>query len=97
MQLLKINKIIILFNSEKVPCHEGMPVKLIKLSAIATDSHLGKNINQDINLNSYLENAKIANIGPIFKRDERTKVKNYRPVSHLNIFLKFMKDLCVKI
>ena len=50
MQLLKINKIIILFNSEKVPCHEGMPVKLIKLSAIATDSHLGKNINQDINL-----------------------------------------------
>ena len=44
--------------------------------------------NKDIDLNCYSENGKIANVRPIFKKDERTKVKNYRPVSFLNIFSK---------
>ena len=38
-------------------------------------------INKDINLNYYSKNAKIANVRPIFKKDERTKVKNYRPAN----------------
>ena len=42
----------------------------------------------DIDLNYYSKNAKIANVRPIFKKDERTKVKRYRPVSLLNIFSK---------
>ena len=45
-------------------------------------------INKDIDLNCYPENAKIANVRPIFKKDEKTKVKNYRPVSPRNIFSK---------
>ena len=58
------------------------------MSANVTDSHLANIINKDIDLNCYSENAKIANVRPIFKKDERTKVKNYRPVSLLNIFSK---------
>ena len=45
-------------------------------------------VNNDINLNCYSENTKIANVRPVFKKDERTKVKNYRLVSLLNIFSK---------
>ena len=58
------------------------------MSANVIDSHLANIINKDIDLNCYSENAKIANVRPIFKNDERTKVKNYRPVSPLNIFSK---------
>ena len=45
-------------------------------------------VNNDINLNCYSENTKIANVRPVFKKDERTKVKNYRLVSLLNIVSK---------
>ena len=63
-------------------------MKFIKLSANVVDSHLENIINKDIDLNCYSKNAKIANVRPIFKKDERTKVKNYGPVSLLNIFSK---------
>ena len=58
------------------------------MSANVIDSHLAIIINEDIDLNCYSENAKTANVRPIFREDERTKVKNYRPVSLLNIFSK---------
>ena len=32
----------------------------------------------------YSEHAKAATVRPIFKKDDRTKIKNYRPVSLLN-------------
>ena len=48
------------------------------MSANIIDSHLANIINKDIDLNCYSENAKIANVRPIFKKDERIKVKNYR-------------------
>ena len=52
------------------------------------NNHLANIINKDIDLNGYSENAKNANIRPIFKNDDRTKLKIYRPVSLLNIFSK---------
>ena len=45
-------------------------------------------INKDIDLYCYSQNAKIANVRPIFKKVERTKAKNYRPVSLLKVFSK---------
>ena len=48
-------------------------------------------ISKDIDLSCYSENAKISNVRPIFKKDERTKVKNYRLVSLLNTFSKIQK------
>ena len=38
--------------------------------------------------NKYSEHAKTATVRPIFKKDDRTKIKNYRPVSLLNMFSK---------
>ena len=52
-------------------------MKFIKLSANTIDSHLTNIINKDIDLNCYSQNAKIANVKPVFKKDERTKVKNH--------------------
>ena len=60
-------------------------MKFVKLSANVIDSHLANIINKDTDLNCDSENAKIASVGPTFKKDERTKVKNYRPVRPVNL------------
>ena len=70
-----MNKIINLLNSDKATCSDGIPVKFIKLSANVVDSLLSNIINKDIDLNCYSENAKIAKVRPIFKKDDRAKVK----------------------
>ena len=57
-----------------------------------TDSHLANFIHKDKDLNCYSENTKIASVRLIFKKDERTKVKNYRPVSLLNILSKIYEE-----
>ena len=55
---------------------------------LAIDCHLPNIINNDISLNKYSKLAKTATARSIFKRDDRTNIKNYRPVSRLNIFSK---------
>ena len=67
---------------------DGISAKLVKTSANVNDCHLANVINNDISLNKYSEHAKTATVRAIFKKDDRTKIKNYRPVSLLNIFSK---------
>ena len=57
------------------------------MSANVIDCHLA-NINNDISSNQYFKHAKTATVRPIFKKDDRTIIKNYRSVSPLNIFSK---------
>ena len=60
------------------------------MSANIIDCHLSNIIASDIYIsdNQYSEHSKTATVRPIFKKDDRTKVKNYRPLSLLNIFSK---------
>ena len=58
------------------------------MSANVIDCHLANIINNDISSNKYSKHAKTATVRPIFKKDVRTNIKSYRPVSLLNIFLK---------
>ena len=81
-----INKIVNWLSSGKATGPDGISVKFIKLSANIIDSHLSNFINKGIDC--YSESVKTANARPIFEKDERTKVKNDRPVSHLNTFSK---------
>ena len=43
-------------------------------------------MNADISNNKFSENAKTATVRSIFKKGDRTEIKNFRPVSLLNIF-----------
>ena len=45
-------------------------------------------IIKDLKENKFSENAKTALVRPIYKKDDRGKIKNYRPVSLLNGFSK---------
>ena len=62
------------------------------MSANVIDFHLANIINNDISLNKYSKHSKTAIAGPIFKKGDRTKVKNYRAVTILNIFSKIYEQ-----
>ena len=63
------------------------------MSVNVIDCHLANIINNDISLNKYSKHAKTATVRPIFKKNDKIKIKNYRPVSLLNIFSKIYEQL----
>ena len=75
-------------NVNKAKGPDGISAKFVKMSANVIDCHLANIINNDISLNKYSKHAKTATVRPIFKKDDRTNIKNYRPESLLNIFSK---------
>ena len=52
------------------------------------DCYIANIIDKNICNNKFSENAKTATVRLIFKKGDRTGIKNYRPVSLLNIFTK---------
>ena len=70
-------------NPRKATAPDFLPLKFIKFASNVIDSHL-YNIIKDVEINKYSEEPKAELVRPIFKRNERDKVGNYRPVSILN-------------
>ena len=68
-------------DTNKATGPDGVPAKFAQMSANIIDCHLSKIIACDISKNKYCDHAKTATGRPIFKKDDRTKIKNYRPVS----------------
>ena len=83
-----INKIFKSLNPNKATGLDHIPLKIIKAAANVTDSHLAHVINNDLKENKLSENAKTALVGRIYKKDDRGKIKSYRPISLLNGFSK---------
>ena len=75
-------------NPKKSTGPDHIPLRIIKSSANIIDSHITNIINQDIEKNRYSEDAKSALVRPIYKKEDRNKLKNYRPISLLNGFSK---------
>ena len=72
-----------MLNSDKATDTDWIPVKFIKLSATAIDSDLANTIHKNIDLNCYSKNAENANV--LFKKVERTKLKNYQSVTRVDL------------
>ena len=87
-----LNIIIKPLNPNKESGPDRIPLKMIKTAANVTDSHLAYIINNDLKENKFSENAKTAAVRRIYKKDDRDKIKNYRPVSLLSGFSKFLND-----
>ena len=92
----KSTKIIKGLNPKKATGPDKIPLKIVKLSANIIDSHLTNIINNDISNKTFSDSAKLASVRPIYKKDDRNEIKNYRPVSILNrfstIYEKFLND-----
>ena len=74
-----IQKIKSIFNTDTkfdLPKPTASDIKFVQISANLIDCHLSNIIACDISKNKYSEHAKIATVRPIFKKDDRTKIKN---------------------
>ena len=84
----EINILIKRLNPKKGTGPDGIPCKIIKLSADVVDKHLTNIINTGLECSCFSENAKIASVKPIYKKESRPDKNNYRPVNFLNGFSK---------
>ena len=65
---------------------------LFKIAADIIDCQIANIINKDISNNKFSENAKTATVRSIFKKGHRTEMQNYRPVSLLKIYERFLHE-----
>ena len=84
----EINILIKRLNPKKATGPDGISLKSIKLSAYVIDKHLINIINTDLECSYFSENAKIASVKPIYKKESRSVKDNYRSVSILKGFSK---------
>ena len=83
-----INQIIKSLKINKAKGPDRISAKFVKISADIIDCHIANIINKDIYNNKFSENAKTATVRPIFKKGDRSEIKNHRPVTLLDIFTK---------
>lgn len=92
-QVLKLLKSL---NPKKAIGIDGIPPLILKLSAEIIAKPLTNLINKSIEDMDFPTLAKIAAILPVFKKDDRSQKKNYRPLSILStlskIFGKLLND-----
>ena len=79
-----INTSIKSLDPKKATGPDGIPIKIIKHALNIIDSHFCNIIKKDLRKNKYSEEPKTALVRPIFKKNERKKLENYRPVSILS-------------
>ena len=65
-----------------------VPLKIVKLSAVVIDMYLTNIITTDLECSCFSDNAKIASVKPIYKKESRSDENNYRSVIILNGFSK---------
>ena len=92
----EINKIIRSLNTCKATGPDCILAKILKLSANVIDNHLYNITNNDIFQNWFSENAKSPSVRPIFKKDDRTKIKTIDQKVSLIHFQKFMNNTSLK-
>ena len=71
----QINKVIKRLNPNKAIVPDKILPKIVILSANIIDSHLANIINHDLDNNSFSEDAKITTVRPIYKKNDRMKLK----------------------
>ena len=70
-------------NPKKANTQNNIPAKHLKQTSDICCTNLHKIINETIKKCSFPSQLKLADISPVFKKDDAMNVKNYRPVSVL--------------
>ena len=83
-----ILRILLSLDISKGAGYDTLPPKIIKLSAPIIFTPLTKIINLSIYVSKYPDMMKEACITPVFKKYDRLRKENYRPISILNTFSK---------
>ena len=78
-------------NTIKTARPDAIPVKILKIARNVIDSHLTNIINRDVKESKFSKDAKTGLVRPLYNKNNRYKIQNYRPVSILNGFSKVYK------
>ena len=70
---------------------DGIPAKLRKETASIIAPSLSKLFNKSLHLGAVPEQWKLANVVPVFKKGDKGKIENYRPISLLSIVSKVLE------
>ena len=70
-------------NSNKATAFGNIPTKILKQSSKSCSDTLQKLFNDALRDSYFPDKLKCADVTPVFKKDDPTKAKNYRPVSVL--------------
>ena len=71
----------------------GIPIRFLKENADILCPKLKDILNNCLDLGKFPDKLKLADISPIFKSEDSTLKKNYRPVSVLNVISKLFEKL----
>ena len=89
----KIEKLITNLNIRKAGQSNDIPTKLVKEFGYLFSKYIDASSNRCITGSTFVNAFKKAEVWPIYKKDGRTEKSNYRPVSVVSMFTKFMKDV----
>ena len=93
---LEIEKEIRDLNSNKATTHGNIPTKILKQSSEACKESLTNLFNKTIRESNFPKELKLADVTPIYKKDDPNTSKNYRPVSVLPVTSKIFERLLPK-
>ena len=71
-------------NPRKATSPDFIPLKVMKFASVVINFHLYNIIIKDLEKSKFSEEPKTALVRPIFKKNERNKIGNYRPVNMVN-------------
>ena len=94
--LSDVEKELRLLNPNKAYTFKNVPPKILKESRECCSDILQKLFNNTLSNKEFPDELKLADVTPIYKKDDPNKSKNYRPVSVLpvvsKVFEKIMHD-----
>ena len=92
----QVFKIVNSLNSKKATGVDQIPPKILRVGAEALSAPISSIFNMSISQKKFPDSMKVAQVSPIFKKDDPFIKKNYRPVSvlttHSKIFERIMFD-----
>ena len=89
----KITKIIRFLEPSKAQGHDGISIRMLKLCASSISKPLFLLFKHSLENECFPNEWKSSNIVPIYKKDDKQLIQNYRPVSLLPICGKIFEKL----
>ena len=83
-------------NPKKANTYKNIPPRLLKENSDICSSSILRIVNNGINVSHFPDELKLADVTPVFKKEDPTNVKNYRPVSVLPVMSKVFERIMQK-